>query len=297
MNEFYYIYILECADHTFYTGYTNDIYKRLKTHNEGRGAKYTRSRRPCVLVYYEKFDNKITAQKREYYIKSRLNHKDKETLVKFGRPVTYLSIDANQNLREYLQIIGREVIQFRTEGITDSRISNHPDIFMCKMVPDHGDIIFAGDDLPGEKYPDDIKFNAACTGKYFIHNLKFTSKKLLKYAIENDLILVNVKQGYAKCSTVVIDEESIITYDKGIYDSATKHGINALLISDGGVDLPGYNKGFIGGASGRVGDEIIFNGDISKHPDYIRIEKFIKSRNLKCKFFSGYNLCDIGSII
>lgn len=297
LNREHYVYILECSDQTFYTGYTNDIYKRLESHNEGRGAKYTRSRRPCSLVYYEKFDNKIIAQKREYFIKHRLSRSDKEKLIKHGRPVTYLSVDANQELRQYLQIKGRKILPFRTVGITDKRISNHPDIFMCKMAADQGEIIYADEDILGVSYPDDIKFNAACTGKFFLHNLEFTSRKLLRYAKEKNLILINVKQGYTKCSTVVIDEDSIITYDRGIYSSALRYGMNVLLISAAGIKLPGYDTGFIGGTSGRVGNEIIFNGDLSKHPDYEKILKFIKSRNLTCKFFKGYPLYDIGSII
>lgn len=297
LNRTYYIYMLRCSDGTLYTGYTNDLYKRLSSHNEGRGAKYTRGRRPCKLVYYEEFDNKITAQKREYYIKNRLSRNDKEQLIKFGRSVTYLSSDANQELSDYLQIKGRKIVRFSTKGITDKRISNHPDIFMCKMAADQGEIVFADRELPGTCYPDDIVFNAACTGKYFLHNLKFTSRRLLERAKEKGLILIDVKQGYTKCSTVIVDEESIITYDKGIYNLAIGHGMNVLLVSEGGIELPGYNRGFIGGTSGRVDDEIVFNGDLHNHPDYERINEFIQSRNLTCKFFEGYPLTDIGSII
>lgn len=74
-----YVYILECADKTFYTGWTNDLEKRIKTHNEGKGAKYTKYRLPVKLIYYEEFENKIDAMKREYAIK-RLTRKQKEKL-------------------------------------------------------------------------------------------------------------------------------------------------------------------------------------------------------------------------
>lgn len=65
----HYVYILECSDNTLYTGWTTDLEKRIKTHNEGKGAKYTRIRRPVTLVYYESYDDKSTALKREYEIK------------------------------------------------------------------------------------------------------------------------------------------------------------------------------------------------------------------------------------
>ena len=62
-------YILVCADGTLYTGWTNDLEKRLAAHNAGRGAKYTRSRRPVRLFYYEEFEEKCEAQRRECEIK------------------------------------------------------------------------------------------------------------------------------------------------------------------------------------------------------------------------------------
>ena len=62
-------YILVCADGTLYTGWTNDLEKRLAAHNAGKGAKYTRSRRPVRLLYYEAFREKCEAQRRECEIK------------------------------------------------------------------------------------------------------------------------------------------------------------------------------------------------------------------------------------
>lgn len=64
-----YTYILECKDGTLYTGWTNNLEKRVKDHNEGKGAKYTKARRPVSLVYYEEFESKEEAMKREYAIK------------------------------------------------------------------------------------------------------------------------------------------------------------------------------------------------------------------------------------
>lgn len=75
-----YTYILRCSDGTFYTGWTNDLEKRLKAHNEGKGAKYTKVRRPVTLEYYERFSSKEEAMKREYEIK-HLTRKKKEKLI------------------------------------------------------------------------------------------------------------------------------------------------------------------------------------------------------------------------
>ena len=73
-------YILECRDKSLYTGWTNNIEKRLKEHNEGKGAKYTRGRRPVKLVYLEIFDTKEEAMRREFFIK-RMGRKEKEELI------------------------------------------------------------------------------------------------------------------------------------------------------------------------------------------------------------------------
>ncbi|AKN33261.1 methyltransferase [Clostridium carboxidivorans P7] len=64
-----YVYILQCIDGTLYTGYTNDLNKRIQVHNSGKGAKYTRGRLPVKLVYSEEFNTKNEALKREYAIK------------------------------------------------------------------------------------------------------------------------------------------------------------------------------------------------------------------------------------
>ena len=75
-----YTYILECSDGTYYTGWTNDLEKRVKMHNAGRGAKYTRARRPVILAYYEVFQTKEEAMRREWEIK-QLSRKGKEKLI------------------------------------------------------------------------------------------------------------------------------------------------------------------------------------------------------------------------
>ena len=75
-----YVYILLCKDDTLYTGWTVDLDKRVKTHNRGKASKYTRGRLPVQLVYYEEFEDKIQAQKREYAIK-QLKRKDKLKLI------------------------------------------------------------------------------------------------------------------------------------------------------------------------------------------------------------------------
>ena len=73
-------YIVECSDHTLYTGWTNDLEKRIEAHNTGKGAKYTKTRRPVRLVYFETFATKEEAISREYHIK-RMSRQEKIKLI------------------------------------------------------------------------------------------------------------------------------------------------------------------------------------------------------------------------
>lgn len=75
-----YVYMLRCSDGSLYTGWTSNLERRVKAHNSGHGAKYTRSRTPVTLVYSEEIEDKAAALKREYAIK-QLTHKQKENLI------------------------------------------------------------------------------------------------------------------------------------------------------------------------------------------------------------------------
>ena len=80
----YFVYIAECADGTYYTGYAADLKSREQTHNDGKGAKYTRSRLPVRIVYSEAFATKSDALKREAAVK-RLSREAKRSLIQSGR--------------------------------------------------------------------------------------------------------------------------------------------------------------------------------------------------------------------
>lgn len=211
----------------------------------------------------------------------------------------YISKEANKILIDYLEEKGFFIESVSTSGVVPKGLSCHPDMFLCKMgIYNNSPIFVAEKDVIGMHYPEDVAFNAACTGKYFIHNLSFTNENLLLAAKQMGMKLINVRQGYSKCSIVVVDENSIITYDEGIVKACSKYpNLDVLFISPGFVKLNGYDTGFIGGTSGRINNEIIFHGDLSAHPDFERIVDFIEKRNLKCKWFPEFELTDIGSII
>lgn len=80
-----YVYIIKCKDNSLYTGWTNNLERRFKAHTEGKGAKYTRGRGPLELVYFEEFEDKIEAMKREYEIKKMSRKNKLEIIKKFNK--------------------------------------------------------------------------------------------------------------------------------------------------------------------------------------------------------------------
>lgn len=81
----HYTYMVKCRDQSLYTGYTTDLDRRVQTHNSGKGAKYTRSRLPVSLVYYESYETKTLAMQREYEIKQLTRRKKLKLIEDFQR--------------------------------------------------------------------------------------------------------------------------------------------------------------------------------------------------------------------
>ncbi len=120
-----------------------------------------------------------------------------------------------------------------------------------------------------------------------------------KYCKANGLTLINVKQGYAKCSCAVVSYNAVITEDVGIYRKLSKTDIEVLLIGKGSVTLEGADCGFIGGATGydRSKDTLYFCGDICEHPDFDRIRAFCDNHGTSIECLSDSKLVDIGGIL
>ncbi len=91
-----YTYLLRCSDGSLYCGWTNHLLERVKAHNDGKGAKYTKSRRPVVLAYYEEYATKSEAMHREAQVK-KLTKKEKEALVLLGSTALTEYVDENEN--------------------------------------------------------------------------------------------------------------------------------------------------------------------------------------------------------
>lgn len=226
----------------------------------------------------------------------------------------YLSNEAHQALISYLTRLGYAIELISHEGITYHPVSTHPDIFMCRLGIWEKPTIFPGNpESLSPSYPGNIIYNAVCTGKYFVHNLKYTDPSLLAAAKKwkgalggsakgvhpsGELIIVDVPQGYTRCCCLPVDDTSFITSDQGIAKALMSAGAAVLVIEKGHIDLPGFDYGFIGGCAGHIAERtIIFNGDLSSHPDCEAIVNFINERQIDIAYFEDYPLTDIGSII
>lgn len=210
-----------------------------------------------------------------------------------------------------------EVIELPPFLALDARVASHPDMLIFEL----GGRLFVNkdyyteakleidsiinatslsltltNDAFGKNYPEDIKFNAFRIGDFLVGNTEYISEDLKDCSSRLGIKEATVKQGYAKCSTVVL-KDAVISADKGICDAVRAIGFDALQISSDGVLLNGYGCGFIGGASGVWKDKVFFCGDIELHPDSNRIRDFCAAHGYRTVSLSDEPLYDVGTIL
>lgn len=191
-------------------------------------------------------------------------------------------------------------------------VCGHPDMVACKLSD--SDIlikttlcgllnftnlnIIKGKSNLKPEYPFDIAYNAAVVGKYIFCNEKYTDKGIIEYCKKNGIKILNVKQGYAKCSICIVSDNAIITADKCIYNAAKENKIDVLLIDNKGIILNGYDEGFIGGATGLIEKDLLaVNGNIELHKSRDEIKSFCRKYGVNIISLSDEPITDIGSII
>ena len=168
-----------------------------------------------------------------------------------------------------------------------------------RQLEDRGfDIQFA-DIEQSALYPNDAQMNVCILGNKVIYNPQTGSDAIVKYiTIGNGAIQVSSRQGYSRCSVCVVNDNAIITADEGICRSAKAHGIDVLKIRPGYIDLPGFDYGFIGGASFKLSDtKLAFTGGLDKHPDAERIIEFASLHNIDIVYITDNPAFDIGGAV
>ncbi len=210
---------------------------------------------------------------------------------------------------------GTDVIETAPNSAVCEKISLHADVsflfdgentlFIASEMAEYkemfrnvvSDVIIIPEKL-GKEYPRDVLLNCVILGRKLICNVDTVSPTVLKYFTEKGFSVVNVKQGYTKCSVLPVSYNAIITDDPSIAKACTSHGIDVLTVLKGSVILDGFDYGFIGGASGRISeDTVAFCGNIDSHPDSDKIKRFLDKYGLKPLSLDDNGLYDIGSII
>ena len=218
-----------------------------------------------------------------------------------------------------LKELGYELIEINSNRTVYSEISSHVDIFCTKiknnLIIEDSQYNLIKENINREikvikgttkienRYPTDIKYNVCIVGDYAIHNFSYTDKKIYEILKKENYNLINVKQGYSKCSIAVIDENSIITADEGIYNTLKQYNFDILFV-DYNLNIKLLNekeyspmKGFIGGAISRIGNNIFISGDIEKIDNNKTIKKFIQKKGLGVISFNNLEVIDYGGII
>ncbi|MDP8258726.1 MAG: hypothetical protein P9L90_04815 [Candidatus Aadella gelida] len=204
----------------------------------------------------------------------------------------------------------------KREGNAYASIEHHPDIFFFKLdtntiihaplvdetylssFTEGGIELIPGSRDPGKSYPDTAGYNAASLGRTLFHNLLYTDPVITENAKNKKFELINVNQGYTRCSSVTVGDSGLISSDKGINTRAKVAGKDVLRISPGSVLLPGESGGFLGGASGVFNDgDVVFLGDLDLHECGQDIRDFIAKHGKKCVELKKLPLLDVGTIL
>lgn len=224
---------------------------------------------------------------------------------------TILMSPADSNLYEYFE---KQFTVINSECLSDliSYERYHADMQALKIkeklfvngncseliiILEKQNIDFTLCDNIGTNYPDNIALNAALVGNKLLCLEIGLHPTVKDFCYKSGIKIINVKQGYTKCSTLIINENSIITDDISIQKASLKEDIDVLLVEKGDIYLNETNYGFIGGASTVIGDTVYFFGDINRHRNANKILEYLDKKNMKVECINKYQLKDIGGII
>ncbi len=216
-------------------------------------------------------------------------------------------------LKRLFEELSIKVVSVIENSLLDTPVSCHADILanyvgkstfladknqteLCNFIEDNSgkSIIIENIKSP---YPNDCLLNFADIGDYIICNKSILTKEIV--SLLPDKQIIDVKQGYSKCSVCICKNNTIITDDISVYNAVSKYGnINSLLAQKGSVSIDKFDYGFIGGCCGLIDkDVLLFNGDLSTHTNFDKIKNFLYDNGVNYIDIKGKPLTDIGSII
>ena len=220
-----------------------------------------------------------------------------------------LNKNISKEVSEYFFNKNYEIIYTEKSGMVSGSVGYHHDIQFAsinsilftsseffKYFSKYTDKILVSENELTSPYPFDALFNFLKIGNIIFGNKNCLDKVVLDYIYKNNIEFCHVNQGYTNCSSLPVSDTAVITSDNGMKNVFEKYGFDVLNIDNSTIKLDGFKNGFIGGASCRIRDEIIFFGNIKSHPDYDRIALFLKKHNKIYKEFS-FPLEDFGGAV
>ena len=184
----------------------------------------------------------------------------------------------------------------KNEIITNKRYAEENSALFRELSELSGrKLVFDEADLAPD-YPSDVRFNCFCAGGRIFGLAAALSEKVVDWANSQDTPVVSVRQGYAKCSACVVSCSAVITEDVSIEKTMKENGVDVLRVTPGHVVLDGYDRGFIGGASGTDSENVYFCGDVTSHPEFEKINDFCRKHGKSCVSLGCDRLYDIGTI-
>lgn len=208
---------------------------------------------------------------------------------------------------------GVEIITVPPSPLLPCPVAHHADMLCCHAGWDtvvtcdravgeklgrYGITAVMSDAMPGDKYPSDCILNCLVLEHIAVGRRASLDSRLLAALEGRGIKLIDVRQGYSRCSVAVVDEYSLITADTGISAALIAEGYDVLLIRPGGIILEGYDTGFIGGCCGKTAaDRMLFCGNPATHPDGERILEFLSSKGVRAEASHDGMLTDFGGFI
>ena len=205
-----------------------------------------------------------------------------------------------------------DVLEFRSENITYKEVSGHPDIFIfqnkdnliiapnspIKLIEflDKNNVNYKfGKKEVGSELKNSTQYNCIVTKDFLLHKKGFTDSNILSNCTNKELF--EMPQAYTRCSLTMLNDNSFITSDKGIFKSLVKNKNNdVLLVEPNDIELPGYPYGFFGGTNGVFNNKIYFTGSLNFIKQGNEIREFIESKNIEIIELYKGKLYDGGGI-
>ncbi len=150
----------------------------------------------------------------------------------------------------------------------------------------------------GKNYPENVRLNCLYVGGRLYGRISAADASVLDFCAKEGIECVDVKQGYTRCSALVLNDSAVVTADPSVEKALKSRGAEVLRISAGHIRLEGFDYGFIGGAGFADENIVFFFGNVKKHPDYEKIKVFCERNDSKIEILcENEPLTDLGGAV